>query len=191
MLSTTDCEGQSLRTEAAWYAIYTRHQHEKTVARILTEKGFETLLPLYSALSVWRDRTKVLSLPLFPCYVFLHDGLERRVEIIKTPGIHEFVSAGGGPVSIPAIEIEAIRRSVESGASIEPHPFLNCGDRVRVRRGPMAGIEGILVRKRNLYRLVLCVEMLGKAAAVEVDAAAVQRLSGKPSRVACYQAAAA
>lgn len=163
----------------AWYALYTKHQHEKTVARILTIKGFETLLPLYQTAHRWKDRTRALSLPLFPCYVFLKGGLERRLDVMTTPGIFALVSNGGEPSAIPAAEIDAIRRAVESGARIEPHPFLKCGEWVRVKCGPLAGIQGILVRKKSLYRLLLSVGMLGKAAAVEIDSFLVERLSGK------------
>jgi transcription antitermination factor NusG len=165
----------------AWYALYTRHQHEKTVAHILTNKGFETLLPLYPVARRWKDRTKLLFLPLFPCYVFLNGGLERRLDIMTTPGIHDLVSNAGRPAAIPPAEIDAIRRAVESGARVEPHPLLKCGDWVRIKYGPLEGIEGILVRKKNLYRLILSVEMLGKAAAVEIDAFLVERLNGKAS----------
>src|SRR6202049_3398893 len=144
----------------AWYALYTKHQHEKMVARVLTIKGFETLLPLYQAARRWRDRTKFLSLPLFPCYVFLNGGLERRLDIMTTPGIHAVVSSYGLPVGIPSSEIDALQRVVETGARAEPHPFLKCGDQIRVKYGPLAGIEGILVRKKNLCRLILSVKML-------------------------------
>jgi transcription antitermination factor NusG len=162
----------------AWYAVYTRHQHEKTVAQILNNKGFETLLPLYSASRRWADRTKLLFLPLFPCYVFINASLERRLAIMMTPGVHALVSNAGQPAAIPPEEIDAVRRAVESGARVEPHPLLKCGDWVRVKGGLLAGIEGILVRKKNVYRLVVSVEMLGKAVAVEVDAFLVERVSG-------------
>jgi transcription antitermination factor NusG len=164
-----------------WYAIFTRHQHEKTVEQILTNKGFETLLPLYSVSRRWTDRAKRLSLPLFPCYVFLKGGLERRLDILTTPGIHDLVSIAGQPAAIPSIEIDAIRRAVESGFRLEPHPALKSGDWVRVKNGPLEGIRGILARKKNLHRLVLSVEMLGKAVSVEVDLLQVERINPKPS----------
>jgi transcription antitermination factor NusG len=164
----------------AWYVLYTRHQHEKTVAQILTSKGFEILLPLYSTARRWKDRTKLLSLPLFPCYVFLRGGLNRRLDIMMTPGVHSILCTAGQPEAVPAAEIEAIRCVVEHGAPVEPHPFLKCGARVRVKCGPLTGIQGILVRKKNLYRLVISVEMLGRAAALEMDASLVERLNGEP-----------
>jgi len=165
---------ESQLLEAPWYAIYTRHQHEKMVAQILTSKGFDTFLPLYATTHKWKDRTKALSLPLFPCYVFLKGGIERRLQIITTPGIYGLVSSAGEPAAIPNIEIEAIRRVVESGARVEAHPYLKCGNRVRVKCGPLTGVEGILVRKKNISRLVLSVEILGTAAAIEVAAFQVE-----------------
>jgi transcription antitermination factor NusG len=181
MLSiSTESQSAQINSVSAWYAVYTRHQHEKTVARILTVKGFETFLPLYQTPRRWQDRVKLLSLPLFPCYVFLKGDLERRLAIATTPGIHAFVLSGGQPASISAVEIDAIRRAIESGSQVEPHPFLKTGEWVRVKSGPFEGIQGILVRKKNLYRLVLSVEMLGKAAAVEVNVTQVERLNGKP-----------
>jgi transcription antitermination factor NusG len=170
--STSSTDGQNL--ESPWYAIYTRHQHEKTVAQILTGKGFNTFLPLYATTHNWKDRTKALTLPLFPCYVFLKGGIERRLQIITTPGIYGLVSSAGQPAAIPDVEIEAIRRVVESGTRVEIHPFLKCGNWVRVKCGPLAGVEGILVRKKNISRLVLTVEILGTAAAIEVAAFQVE-----------------
>ena len=179
----TNSQDDHFDSPISWYAIYTRHQHEKMVARILTSKGFDTFLPLYSTVHSWKDRTKLVSLPLFPCYVFLKGGLERRLDIVTTPGIHALVSSAGHPAAIPHAEIEGIRRAIESGASIEPHPLLKCGDWVRVKSGPFQEIQGILVRKKNVYRLVLSIEMLGKAASVEIDAFRVERLNGAPSSV--------
>jgi transcription antitermination factor NusG len=160
----------------SWYVLYTKHQHEKIVAQILTSKGFETLVPLYETVRHWRDRTKLFTLPLFPCYVFLRGGLERRLDVLTTPGIHALVSFAGEPAAIPTADIEAIRRATESDAPVEPHPLLKCGDLVRIKSGPLAGIKGLLVRKKNVYRLILSVEMLGKAIAVEVDTSTIQRL---------------
>jgi transcription antitermination factor NusG len=164
--------------DAFWYALYTRHQHEKMVDQVLTNKGFNTFLPLYATTHNWKDRTKALSLPLFPCYVFLKGGIERRLQILTTPGIYGLVSSAGQPAAIPDIEIDAIRRAVESGARVEAHPYLKCGNWVRVKSGPLTGIEGILVRKKNISRLVLSVEILGTAAAIEVAAFQVEAVNG-------------
>jgi len=159
-----------------WYALYTRHNHEKTVAEILMSKGLETFLPLYEAAHRWKDRTKVLSRPLFPCYVFLKGALERRLDVLTTPGVHFVVSTAGKPAAIPVGEVDAIRRVIESGERVEPHSFLKYGEQVRVRCGPLTGLQGILVRKKNLYRMVVSVEMLGKAVSLEIDGAVVEQV---------------
>ena len=177
MLSHSIVTAGSDLGEASWYALYTRHQHEKMVDQVLTNKGFNTFLPLYATIHNWKDRTKALTLPLFPCYVFLKGGIDRRLHILTTPGIYGLVSSAGQPAVIPDTEIEAIRRVVESGARVEAHPYLKCGNWVRVKCGPLTGIEGILVRKKNISRLVLSVEILGTAAAIEVAAFQVEEVN--------------
>jgi transcription antitermination factor NusG len=175
-------EGES-GISGSWCAIYTRHQHEKAIAQILSAKGIEVFLPLYNATRRWKDRTVHLSLPLFPCYLFLRGMKERRLEVVTTPGIVSILSINGEPATIPESEIESVRRAIEWGNRVEPHPFLRCGDRVRVISGPLQGLEGILVRKKNLYRLVLSVEILERSAAVEVDVSAVERVGSRPHTV--------
>jgi transcription antitermination factor NusG len=157
-----------------WWALYTRHQHEKTVASMLSAKGFEVFLPLYESTRRWKDRSKLITLPLFPCYVFLRGGLDRRLQVVTTPGVHMVLLRGEHVAAIPEAEIQAIRRAVEGPFRVEPHPFLKCGERVRVTRGSLEGVEGILVRKKNLYRLVLSVDMMAQSVAMEIDATDVE-----------------
>jgi transcription antitermination factor NusG len=159
-----------------WFAVCTRHQHEKTAARNLEYKEFEVFLPLYKARHRWKDRIKEVSLPLFPGYLFVREGSKRWLAVLTTPGVSSIVSCGGQPAAIPFAEIEGLKRVVDSTLGVEPHPFLKSGDWVRVKYGPIAGVEGILLRKKNVARLVLSVEMLGKSAAVEVDATDVERI---------------
>jgi transcription antitermination factor NusG len=175
---------EALELSFFWYAVYTRHQHEKTVARLLGGRGIETFLPLYTAVRLWKNGVKQLSLPLFPCYVFLRGPLDRWLPILTTPGVHTVVGFGGRPAMIPRSEIEAIRRVVESSVKAEPHPFIKCGDRVRIKVGPLQGLEGILLRKKNQWKLLLSVEMLERSVAVEVDAAIVERVYAPKPRLA-------
>lgn len=167
-----------------WFALYTRHQHEKTTAQILARRGFEVFLPLYQAAHRWKDRTKKLSLPLFPNYLFVFAGYDQRSPILSAPGVYDFVRTEGVPAPIPVEQIEAVRRIVVQGLSAEPHPFLNAGDRVQVQSGPLQGLEGILVRKKNFYRLILSVELLVQSISVEVDVTDVRRVANHPIRVA-------
>jgi transcription antitermination factor NusG len=166
-----------------WFAVCTRHQHEKTAARILEYKEFEVFLPLYKARHRWKDRFKEVYVPLFPGYLFVREELRRWLAIITTPGVSSIVSCGGQPAAIPFSEIEGVKRIVESTLRVEPHPFLKSGDWVRVKHGPIAGVEGILLRQKNVARLVLTIEILGKSAAVEVDAIDVERIPSGALRI--------
>ena len=174
-------EANTLRGDSnqtlSWYALYTRHQHERNVALALAGKGVEAFLPLYTTVRRWKDRDKKLQLPLFPCYVFLRNPVGRWRSILTTPGVHSVVGFGGRPAEIPISEIDAVRRVVRSPYHIEPHPFLKCGDRVRVTAGPLQGLEGHLLRKKSLWKLLVSVEMLQRSVAVEINATMVERVS--------------
>jgi len=181
MLQTDSGTAQTASgTGGAWCALYTRHQHEKTIAQSLTAKGLEVFLPLYNSTRRWKDRSVNLSLPLFPCYLFLRGLQDRKLDVVTTPGIVSILTFNGETAVVPELEIEAIRKAIEWGNRVEPHPFLRRGDRVRVISGPLQGLEGILVRQKNLFRLVLSVEILERSAAVEVDVSAVERISSAP-----------
>jgi transcription antitermination factor NusG len=169
-----------------WWALYTRHQHEKTVAGMLATKGFDVFLPLYESVRRRKDRRIVLSLPLFPGYVFVRGGLERRLQIVTTPGIHMILCRGDRVATIPDEEIHAVRTAVAGKLSIEPVPYLRCGERVRVTRGALEGIEGILLRKKNGSRLILSVDMLAQSAGVEIDAADVEPVTSQPEIPAAH-----
>jgi transcription antitermination factor NusG len=124
----------------------------------------------------WKDRKKQLSLPLFPCYVFLSTSLNQTIEILRVPGVYQIVGFGGVPSAIPAEEIEALKRAIDGDVPLQPHPFLNRGDRVRVKHGALAGVEGILIRHKNQCQLVLSVEILKRSVAVEMEMSRVEKL---------------
>jgi transcription antitermination factor NusG len=159
-----------------WYAVHTRYQNEQAVAKSLLNKGFSVFLPTYNALHRWSDRKKLVTLPLFPGYLFFADEINRWVQILSTPGVNAIVRIGNVPAEIPNDEIVAIRRVVESALCVEPHPFLSSGDLVRIKSGPLEGLEGIVSRKKDALRLVLSIRILGQSAAVEIDGCVVERV---------------
>jgi transcription antitermination factor NusG len=173
-LLTSQSTNGDVEDDWGWCALYTRHRHEKSVAEMLAAKEFEVFLPLYESIRRWKDRKMLLALPLFPCYVFVRGGVHRRLDVLTTPGVHMILLRGEHVAIIPETEIQAIRKAVEGPSRLEPHPFLKCGERVRVTRGSLEGVEGILVRKKNVYRLVLSVDMMAQSAAVEIDASDVE-----------------
>jgi transcription antitermination factor NusG len=177
-------EGQVSKdiTAGSWFAVYTKHQHEKAASDFLAQKGFEVLLPLYRAKHRWKDRTKIVFLPVFPCYLFLRANLDRKTDILRTPGVFWLVENGGRACEVPESDIDAIRKITRSTAHIEPHPFLKCGELVRVRSGPLTGVTGILTRVKNNYRVVLSVDLLQQAVAMEVDLSIVEPIDPSSRR---------
>jgi transcription antitermination factor NusG len=115
--------------------------------------------------------------------VFFRERDRRWLDVLKTPGVHMIVSNGEGPAVVPEEQIEAVRRLTEAGQGVEPHPFLKTGDKIRIKFGPLAGVEGFLARKKNLSRLVVSVDILGKSVSTEIDAVSVERLAGGDRRV--------
>src|SRR5258707_4262637 len=117
-MPTNTCSGD-VHALSTWHVLYTRHQHEKVVAHTLSNKGFEVFLPLYSATRRWKDRYKQLSLPLFPCYVFLKERLERHLDILTTPGGPKLVTSDGLPAAVPEEEMQAACPSCPKRSGVE------------------------------------------------------------------------
>src|SRR5258706_5090168 len=178
--TVNDIKAQGLGDKLQWHALYTRHQHEKPIARMLSSKGHEVFLPLYAVARRWQDRSKHLSLPLFPRYVFIRGGRDPQVQILGTPGGFNVGGWAGHPAAIPESQIESIRQMADGSRRLEPHPYPVSGDRVRVRSGTLQGLEGILVRRKNISRLVVSLEMLGRSAAVEIDASCLEMVDRAP-----------
>ena len=160
-----------------WYAAYTCPRHEKYVTRQAEERDLDCFLPVYRSLRRWKDRRKEIELALFPGYVFMHIPLKDRLRVLQIPGVVHLVSFNGVPAALPDAEIEGLRNGLEKQVCIVPHPYLKVGRRVRVRSGPMSGVQGILTRKKDSLRVVVSIELIMRSVAVEVDAADIEPLS--------------
>ncbi len=156
-------------SEVHWFAVQVKPQHERTANFALQTKGFETYLPLYRDRRRWSDRMKELDAPLFPGYVFCRFPRARRTPLLATPSVQRVVSFGNGPVPVPDSEIESIRILINSGKPIKRGPCLRAGQKVRIERGPLAGIEGTLVQERNTWRVVISVELLQRSVSTEIE----------------------
>jgi transcription antitermination factor NusG len=156
-----------------WYAVFTMPRHEKRVAGHCTERGIESFVPLYQVRHRWKNRcTATVELPLFPNYSFVRMDVRERVQVLSLSSVRYLVSSGHEPLPVPDNYISFLRAGLLAHR-IEPHPDLEVGDRVRINTGPMAGMEGILDRRKNGLRIVLKLEMIGRSIAVEVGAAEV------------------
>jgi transcription antitermination factor NusG len=159
-----------------WYALHTRSRHEKVVRDQLSAKGITNLLPLWHKRSVWKDRVKMIDVPLFSGYIFGHFALKNKLEVLQTVGVVRIVGLNGQTVPVPEEQIQAVQTMVEKRLHYDPHPFLKEGMRVRVKHGVLRGAEGVLIAKRQHYRLVISVDLIQKSVAVDIDSADVEPL---------------
>ncbi len=152
-----------------WYAIHTRSRHEKQVDTFLSERGIETFLPLVHTLSRRRDRKKYVDLPLFPGYMFVCAEKERLPDVKFTRGVTRIIGTDiDAPTPIPDKQILDLKLLTESDVQLDQFPYLEKGRAVRVKAGPLKGIEGILVERKGHYKLVIRIDLLQKGAAAEV-----------------------
>jgi transcription antitermination factor NusG len=161
------------RYDLNWYALYTCPRHEKCVAQQIEQRSISCFLPLYRTVRRWKDRRKELELALFPGYVFVHLALKDRLRVLQLPSAVRLVSFNGQPAVLPESEIDQLRERLARG-TVEPHPYLRVGRRVRVCGGPMQGLEGIIVRRKDRCRVVFSLDLIMRSVAVEVDESDVE-----------------
>jgi transcription antitermination factor NusG len=175
-----------LTNQLNWYAAYTYPRHEKKVHEQLTLREIESFLPCYCARHKWRNGCTVdVQLPLFASYVFVRTRPSEQLRILHVPGLVNLISFGGVPAPVSAEEIGTLK-AVLSAAHVEPHPVVAVGDRVRIKSGCLAGIEGILLRKTTGFRLVLNVNLIRQAASIEVSADDVEPVALLPHPRAAF-----
>lgn len=169
--SPTVAKESTRPAQKQWFAVYTAYRQEQRVADQFHNLSIEHYLPIYRAQHRWIDLSRVASgLPLFPCYVFVHIAREQRVPVLAVPGILWMVGdSGSQPTPLPQLEIDTLRATLDP-SRVEPHPYLTAGPRVRVRAGMLAGLEGILVQRRNCLRVVISLELIMQSIAMEVSA---------------------
>lgn len=160
--------------EPRWYAAYTTANHEKRVTAQLQERSMEHFLPVYESVRRWKDRKVKLQLPLFPGYVFVRMTLRDRLRVVQLPGVVRLVGFDGKPSALPDEDVEALQASLHNGARAEPHPYLTTGRRVRVKSGPLMGLEGVLVKRKKRARFVVSLQLIQRAMALEVEEAELE-----------------
>lgn len=157
-----------------WYAVFTMSRHEKKITWHLGQREIESFLPLYKVKHRWKNRcTVALELPLFPNYVFVRIDPQERRRVLSVPSVLSIVSVGREPLAVADQYITGLRDGLLTHR-IEPHPGLEVGDRVRITRGAMADMTGVLDRQKNAFRVILSLEMIGRSVAVEVDLADIE-----------------
>ena len=164
--------------EINWYALHTRARHERVVENRLREQGMETFLPIVREVHKWSDRKKKVEVPLFGCYVFVRCALnaEDRTRVRRVDSVLGFVGVQGAGLPIPDEQIESIRTVLAKGTSWCAHPFLQVGQRVRVRGGALDGLEGVFLSENGDHSLVISVDVIQRSMAVRIDGYDVEPL---------------
>src|SRR5437016_582771 len=171
-------------TAARWFAVYTCANNEKRVAEQFANRSVEHFLPQYESVRKWKDRKVRLQLPLFPGYLFVHMAPPERLRVLQVSGVVRLVGFNGSPTPMPEEDLERIREFLGQGWHAESHPYLQVGRRARVVRGPLAqraqraqrvvrgplaGMEGIVLRRKNRSRLVISFDLIQRSMAIETD----------------------
>jgi transcription antitermination factor NusG len=152
-----------------WFALRVRSNHERLTGLHLRERGYEEFSPCYKVEKRWSDRTKQIDQFLFPGYIFCRFDPNDRLPILTAPGVVDVVGFGKQPEPVPCAEIERVRQMVESGLAVTPYPYVQVGQAVLIERGPLSGVEGILVEVKGKVRLVVSINLLQRSVSAEVD----------------------
>ena len=164
---------------ACWFAVHVKSRHEFKVSERLIKAGVEVFLPAVERLNRWKDRNKLIQVPLFPCYLFVNitGSHDDKLTVLKTKGVVKFLgTVSGEPEPVPEEQISSLRKIMESKANMDPYPYLQEGQRIRINKGPLAGIEGLLVEKAGQHKLVLSVDILCQSTSVTIQAGDVEKL---------------
>jgi transcription antitermination factor NusG len=157
-----------------WIVLHTRSRQEKAVSELLEANGFETFLPLVNKVRFYGHRKRSVELPLFPSYIFLWGPLEAVYPAIASKrAVGAVRTENQGALDR---ELLNLRIALESGAGLDPYPFLEHGRPVRVTAGPFKGVEGVVEDRRSMDRLILQIHTLGRATALEIDPSILEPL---------------
>jgi transcription antitermination factor NusG len=158
---------------AAWRVLWTHSNCEQRVYEQLAAKGFDLFLPVVDAWGQRGGSRTMTRVPLFRGYLFARYAMDksRHVEVLKTRGLAAVLGEGDDELAtVPDLEIDAIKRIVSAKVPALPYPYLRDGQRVRITRGPLTDLEGVLVRSNpNRGLLIVSVELLRRSVAAHVD----------------------
>lgn len=165
-----------------WFAVRVRSNREQVVSLHLREKGYQEFSPSYRIERQWSDRKKIIDQPLFPGYVFCRLNPHDRLPVLQVPGVVGLVGVGKVPEKVPESELDRVRMLLQSGLLVTPWPFLQIGQHVVIERGPLEGLEGILLREKGALRLIVSITLLQRSVSAEIDRAWVRPVNNPSSK---------
>jgi transcription antitermination factor NusG len=159
--------------------VHVKSRHEFQAAERLAGAGIETFLPAVEKLRNWKDRNKLIRFPLFPGYLFVHteNSHQSQLAVVKTKGVVRLLGlVPGNPEPVPDEQILSLKKTIDLNIPLDPYPYLQKGQRVRIKRGPLAGVEGLLVEKSGMHKLVLSIDILCQSTSLTIQASEVERM---------------
>lgn len=154
-----------------WYALYVQPRKEKVVEKELHSRGYEVYLPIRTELRQWKDRKKIVEMPLFTSYIFTHIAARDMWDIVQVPGCIKFIWFSGKPCPIPDNQIDSIKMLLEKNVDIEFENNIrpSKGDRVRIKDGPFAGLVGIIKNGGAKNNFAVRIDSLGIDLTITLD----------------------
>lgn len=166
-----------------WYALQLRTRWENSTATLLSSKGYQTFLPTFKIQKRGRGRVTEVQAPLFPGYLFCRFNVFDRLPVLITPGVITVVGNGRIPIPVEDAELESIRKMVSTGLRVEPWPYLEVGQVVRIEDGPLSGVEGVLTSFKGARRMVVSISLLRRSVALEIDRSVLSPVQPRPAAV--------
>ena len=161
--------------EKHWYAVHTKSRHEKLVHNLVSHNNIEAYLPIKKLLRKWSDRKKIIEFPLFTGYLFVNMPLIDKNKVLHTKGVVRILG-NQGPDIIPEEQIQSLKLFEQHEVEVDPYLHLQPGSLIKVAKGPLKGCTGVLIKKKNKYRLVVNLMVLQQSASVEIDASDIENV---------------
>lgn len=155
-------------SDLLWFVAHTRPRCEKKLVQFCEREGLSATLPCYRAAHKYRGKTVVFQKPLFPGYVFLRIAVEQRGKIHGSDHVANLLAVADQELFIR--QLEDVRRALETDLEIRLAPRIGEGMRIKIKNGPLRGIEGWVEKRYGMNTVLLRLDFIGQAAAVKVDA---------------------
>lgn len=166
-----------LIVDKKWYVIYVRSKHEGKVHQLLLDNCIESSLPTITKLSQWSDRKKKIEVPLFRGYIFVHINYNKdRLNVLQTNGVVKFVGFRGEPSVVPDNQMYWIKAIVDEFSDVRNENSISAGEKIKVVQGPLTGLEGIVTKSLNKFRIVFFVDSIMQGVSVEIDPRYVENI---------------
>ncbi|MFO1496799.1 MAG: transcription termination/antitermination NusG family protein [Verrucomicrobiota bacterium] len=155
-----------------WYVAHTRPRREKKLAEYCHREGFAVTLPCYRSVKKYRGKTAVFEKPLFPNYVFLRLAPPQRQSVYQSDHVANLLEVVDQELF--EAQLGDILKALETELEIYLAPQISAGSRVKIKSGPLRGVEGIVEQRSGMTFVLLRLDFISQAAAVKIEASELE-----------------